>query len=101
MRVGSKVVCINDAMQPHTVETLKKDVPNWIKKGQQYTIRNIVEIVEGTVVGVHLEEVYNMPLLFKFRGSEFLMEPTFQIDRFREVEPQKIAVEVEEEVCQE
>lgn len=101
MKVGSKVICIDDSMKPHTVEVLRKDVPNWIKKGQEYTIRNIIEIVEGTVIGVHLEEVENQPLIFTFRGNKILMEPTFQITRFREIEREKQSIEIEQEVCQE
>jgi len=32
LSAGDRVVCIDDSMQPHTVEELKKDVPNWVKK---------------------------------------------------------------------
>ena len=30
--IGDRVVCVDDVMQPHTVEELKKNVPNWVKK---------------------------------------------------------------------
>ena len=53
--VGDKVVCVDSSMQLHTVEELRRDVPNWVKQGQQYTIRDIVD--SDFVIGVRLEEI--------------------------------------------
>lgn len=30
--IGEKVICINSSIQPHTIEELTKDMPNWLKK---------------------------------------------------------------------
>lgn len=92
MKVGQKVVCIDSAMQPHTVEELKRDVPNWIVKGQTYTVRDIVDL--DFVVGIRLEEVVNRPIYFKVIGQT--IEPCFASCRFRTLEEAEVSVEVEE-----
>ncbi len=92
MKVGQKVVCIDSAMQPHTVEELRRDVPNWIVKGQTYTVRDIVDL--DFVVGIRLEEVVNPAIYFKVIGKA--IEPCFASCRFRVQEEAEATVEVEE-----
>jgi len=98
MEIGDYVLCVDDKKQPHTVEELNKDVPNWVKEGQEYVIRGFAEYF-GEVLGVWLEEVHNAPKLFKIGGKQIFAEPSFAIWRFnktgRRVEKQ---VESKEEV---
>lgn len=90
--IGDKVVCIDDKMQAHTVEELKKDVPNWVKEGEEYTIEEIIEHDFGPVA-VILTEVRNPMVYFKL--VDRFQEPAFLIHRFRKVEKQTAVVEEE------
>lgn len=94
MKVGDKVICINSAMQPHTAEELSKDVKNWIRKGQTYTIREIADF--DFVVGLLLEEVVNTPKYFK--AIDRVIEPTFAIWRFKKCKEDEVAIEKLEDV---
>ena len=89
--IGQKVVCINSLKQPHTVEELNKDVPNWIVKGKKYTIRGIQDW--DFVVGLLLEEVVNNPIYFKVVNKT--AEPAFASWRFRKLEKNEVLEEVE------
>ena len=89
--IGQEVLCISDKKQSHTIEELNNDVPNWIKKGQNYTIREIVDF--DFVVGLLLEEVRNEPKYFKVVNR--VTEPTFASWRFRKLEPAEVEVEQE------
>lgn len=91
MEVGDKVVCVSAAMQPHTVEELTKDVPNWVKKDETYTIREILD--HDFVVAVLLEEIVN-PIKY-FKVLDRTMEPAFAIVRFRKIETQEAVHEEE------
>ena len=91
MKVGAKVVCIDSSMQPHTVEELKRDVPNWIVKGQKYIVRDIVD--HDFVVGIRVEEITNSPIYFKVINK--VIEPCFASWRFRELQEDEVEAEVE------
>lgn len=91
MRVGSRVICVDDSFQPHTVEELKKDVPNFVKKGQKYTVRDIVD--HDFVVGIRVEEITNSPIYFKVINK--VIEPCFASWRFRELQEDEVEAEVE------
>jgi hypothetical protein len=93
--IGDRVICIDDAMLPHTVSELKKNVPNWVKKDDKYTIRAILDN-RGIVTGVLLEEIDNPPLYFKMIGG--FQEPAFGEWRFRKLKPSESEVVSEEEV---
>jgi hypothetical protein len=95
--VGDRVVCIDDTMQPHTVEELKKNVPNWVKKDEEYTIRAIFDN-RGIVTGILLEEIDNPILYFEKIGG--FQEPAFAEWRFRKLKPSKSMVEVVQEVLE-
>jgi hypothetical protein len=95
--VGDRVVCIDDYMQPHTVEELKKTVPNWIKKDDNYTIRAVLNN-RGIVTSVLLEEIDNPILYFKIIGG--FQEPAFAEWRFRKLKPSESMVEVAQEVLE-
>ncbi len=95
--IGDKVVCIDDSMQPHTVQELKKNVPNWVKKDDEYTIRAILNN-RDIVTGVLLEEIDNPVLYFDKIGG--FQEPAFAEWRFRKLKPSESMVEVVSEVLE-
>ena len=76
MKVGSIVECINDIWEQRTLEA----VPNRPFKGNAYVIRDIVEYKHG--IGLHLEEIRNPDIIFP---SGIIAEPSFNIERFREM----------------
>jgi hypothetical protein len=94
--IGELVVCVDSSKAPHTVEEIDLDVPNWVVKGQRYTIRGFNEN-DGIVVGVLLEEVVN-PLKY-FRLVNRVQEPAFAKWRFRKLSPIELN-ELEEEELQ-
>lgn len=95
--IGDRVVCIDDSMQPHTVEELKKNVPNWVKKDDEYTIRAILNN-RDIVTGILLEEIDNPVLYFDKIGG--FQEPAFAEWRFRKLKPSESMVEVVQEVLE-
>lgn len=82
MEVGSKVVCIDDSIQEHLLNELFRDFEYWVKKDEEYTIREIDDN-DGIVVSVLLEEIKNPIRYFKSIGR--FKESSFKIDRFREI----------------
>ena len=95
--IGDRVVCIDDSKQPHTVEELNKNVPNWIKKDQEYTIRAVLNN-KSIVTSVLLEEIDNPPLYFEIIGA--FQEPAFREDRFRKLKFIETLVEEFQEVLE-
>ena len=92
MKVGTIVECINDIWEPRTLEV----VPNRPFKGNVYVIRDIIEYKHG--VGLHLEEIRNPNITFP---SGAIAEPSFHIERFREMtEIDDLVLELVEEVLQ-
>ena len=80
-------------MKPHTIQELTKDVPNWVKKGNQYTVRGFTNN-NGIVDGIWLEEIRNNPLFFKLINRA--QEPAFALWRFEKLKPEEIQTEVKE-----
>lgn len=78
MQVGSLVECINGSFEPKQIEL----IPNRPKQGKIYTIREIKQY-PNKKVGILLEEIINEPLMLP--NMEGLFEPTFDIERFREL----------------
>ena len=72
-------------------EQLKK-ISRIPKKGDYYTVRDIVEYPEYNRVGIRLEEISNPPIE---KSDGTLHEPTFNIFRFRELE---VPPPIEEEI---
>lgn len=87
MQVGSKVICINDSIDAEKLVEISKDVPNWVKKDEIYTIREILDN-DDIVTGVLLEEVSNPKLFFKIINK--IQEPAFGLFRFREITPPEV-----------
>ena len=95
--IGDKVICIDDAMRSHTIEELKKTVPNWVKKGKEYTIRGFQEN-DGIALGILLEEITNPPIRIIILNR--VQEPAFADWRFRKKKPNEQEVEVVSEVLE-
>lgn len=93
-KIGDKVICIDSSMQLHTVEELKRDMPNWVKKDNIYTIRGFVDN-DGIVTGVLLEEIHNPPKYFKLIKK--MQEPAFAQWRFRKQVINQVSVEIKQE----
>lgn len=85
MKIGSIVECVNDIWDPTRDIRL---IPNRPVRGQFYTVREIYPGSNG-LPGIRLEEITNPPMMVK---SGFI-EPTFRMERFREVEGLDDAVE--------
>jgi hypothetical protein len=84
MKAGSKVICIDASINPKIAAEIKTDFQQWITKDAIYTIREILTN-DGLVTSVLLEEIHNKPLFFaKTIGR--MQEPSFKIDRFRELD---------------
>ena len=95
--VGDRVICIDSSMQPEAVEELKRTVPNWVKKDEKYTIREI-KTNRGIATGVLLEEIDNPVIFFKLLGC--FQEPAFAEWRFRKLKSNESLVEVSEKVLE-
>ena len=78
MNVGSLVECINGSFEPKQIELIL----NRPKQGKIYIIRQIKNYPNNKV-GLLLEEIVNEPLFLP--GMNGLFEPTFDINRFREL----------------
>jgi len=78
MKVGSLIECVNDKFDPKQIEL----IPNRPKKGKIYTIR-LIKQYPNNKIGLLLEEIINEPLILP--DTTGLFEPTFDINRFREL----------------
>lgn len=94
MKVGTKVICIDDSIRPEMVEWQRQYCPNWVKKDSKYTIREFDDN-DGIVDGVLLEEVENRPV-FLTKWNR-VIEPRFATWRFREMEDDKQNADVVKE----
>ena len=78
MEVGSLVECVNGNFEPKQIEL----IPNRPKQGKIYTVR-LIKQYPSNKIGVLLEEIVNEPLILP--NLDGLFEPTFDINRFREI----------------
>lgn len=84
-RKGQKVICVDDSVPSHvTPEVFKKEFPNWVKKDEKYTIRDIFDN-DGIMTSVVVEELIN-PILFFPKTIGRTQEASFRYTRFREME---------------
>jgi hypothetical protein len=79
MQVGSIVECINGTFNQKAIELIARRP----KRSKIYTIRGIREYSQSKKTGVLLEELANDPLILP--GMKGMFEPTFDIERFREL----------------
>ena len=75
-RIGQKVVCVDDSMNPETVEY----TPMRPRKGEIYTVRGFLvqDHIEG--YGVYLEELINPSIIWSDQDEK---EWPFKPERFR------------------
>lgn len=78
MKVGSLVECIDGKFEAKLIDL----IPNRPERGKVYTIRQIKQYTNSKV-GLLLEEIVNDPLILP--NLDGLFEPTFDINRFREL----------------
>lgn len=92
MDIGTKVICIDDSIPAHLdMEIFKKEFPNWVKKDEKYTIRDIF-YNNNIVTSIVVKELKN-PILF-FPGTiNRSQEASFRITRFRELDENEIEEE--------
>jgi len=90
MKVGSLVECVNDKFDPRSIDLIS----NRPKQGKIYTIRMIKNYPKNGSVGVLLEEIINEPVMLP--NLDGLFEPTFNIERFRELPETNIEELIEE-----
>lgn len=95
MTVGKKVICIDDSIKPGKEDFVKYAFPAWIRKGQIYTVRAIVDN-QGIVPGMYLKEVVNPSIYIHLIKAH--QEPAFRLDRFRELEDSELEQNLEEEL---
>ena len=94
MKVDSYVICVDGSFSSKQLKKLTK-IP---KKGDYYTIRDIVEYPEYKRTGVRLEEIVCKPIE---KGDGVMHEPTFNIFRFRELAvPPSLESEIQEALDQ-
>ena len=79
MTPGTRVICVDDSKRPEVAEWATKHCPNWVKKGDKYTIREF-DNHDGIVDGVLLEEIIN-PLVYMTKWNK-VIEPRFATWRF-------------------
>jgi len=79
MRPGDTVICIDDAIKADKIEFVSAAYPNWIKKGNKYTIRAILDN-DDIVPGLLLEEVRNPEIFIHLINK--IQEPAFGMFRF-------------------
>jgi hypothetical protein len=96
MRVGDRVVCVDDAIKPEMLEFVAYAYRRWVTKGKVYTIRAILDN-DDIVPGILLEEITNPAIYIHLIDK--VQEPAFGMFRFAETqEPVSEAVEEEEKV---
>lgn len=76
MKVGMKVVCINDDFSMHPF--ISEHYKNLPKKDKTYTIRQVRPA--GAEGGILLEEIKNPPIFFTLYQGK--LEPAFNPKRF-------------------
>ena len=95
MKIGQEVICVDDSIKTGELFSVGSHYQNWIKKGNKYTIRAILDN-KDIVTGILLEEVKNKPIYIKLIDT--VQEPAFRPNRFRELqEPEKLKVSCTEE----
>lgn len=95
MKPNDKIICVNSKIDADKIEEISKDFENWIEKGVEYTVREVLSN-DGIVTGILLNEVYNFPKFFKLLNR--VQEPAFATWRFRKVNKSKISLEIKEEI---
>jgi hypothetical protein len=77
-----KVKCVDDTINPDFIMETVKYYPQWVKKGEIYTVYDVLEN-DGIVTGYLLEELQNEMVYQPLLGRE--QEAAFRADRFEVV----------------
>ena len=85
-----KVKCIDDSINPEFIIETVKYYPNWVKKGEIYTVYDVLENLD-IVTGYLLEELQNEMVYQPLLGRE--QEAAFRASRF-----EVVSYEEEEEI---
>lgn len=88
-----KVKCINDSISPEYIMETVKYYKNWVKKGEIYTVWDILEN-DDIVTGYLLEELQNEMVYQPLLGRE--QEAAFRADRFEVISYEEESEESEE-----
>jgi hypothetical protein len=92
MKIGDKIVCVDDNIKSGLLEFVGYAYPNWIKKDKIYTVREILPN-DDIVPGILLEEVKNPEIYIHLLGKE--QEPAFRLSRFAPINYQEKSIEEE------
>lgn len=95
--IGDRVSCVDSSMRPEAMEELKRTVPNWVVKDEEYAIRGLQDN-NGITLGILLEEITNPLIYIPLLGR--VQEPAFAEWRFRKLVPNESMVEVVSEVLE-
>lgn len=79
MKVGDKVICVDDSKATGLVDFINYAYPNWILKDNIYTVREILSN-DDIVPGLLLKEIVNPEIYIHLLGHE--QEPAFRLSRF-------------------
>ena len=92
-----KVRCIDDTINPEFIMETVKYFPQWVKKGEIYTVWDVLEN-DGIVTGYLLEELQNEMVYQPLLGRE--QESAFRATRFEVVsyEEEEESEEVSHEI---
>lgn len=92
--INEKIICVDDTIKPELLFSIIRDFKIWIKKGIEYTIRDVL-YNDNIVTGILLQEVHNPPIMIPLLNR--MQEPAFATWRFRK----KTYQELEEEKVEE
>ena len=90
-----RVICIDDSIRPEALMSVARYYQNWVKKGEMYTIREVLDN-DGIVDGVLLDEVTNAPIYIELLGR--YQEPAFGLFRFADVIEEQSEEVIHEEI---
>ena len=86
-----KVKCIDDTINPEFIMETVKYFPSWVKKGEIYTVWDVLEN-QGIVTGYLLEELQNemvyQPLLGRSQEAAF-RATRFEVISYEEEESEE------------
>jgi len=77
-----KVKCVDDTIKPEFIIETARYYKNWVKKGEIYTVWDVLEN-DNIVTGYLLEELENEMVYQPLLGRE--QEPAFRTSRFEVV----------------
>lgn len=84
LKKGSKLLCLEDLIDPERLLQIQAEFPNWIEQKKEYTVRNIYiqhnEKENTQLVSVVLEEIRNPPIWIE--QYQAWLEPGFDLKRF-------------------